>query len=360
MTILYILIAVLMFGALIAIHEFGHFIAAKSLGVRVNEFAIGMGPKLLSRERGETVYSLRAFPIGGFCAMEGEGEDSDDPRAFGSKPAWKRLIILAAGAFFNFVAGVLVILFLFAQTEGIVAPVVRGYMSGAEDLQAAGLLPGDRIYRVDGHRIYFNSDALLYLSRAGDVVDLEVERNGERVALDAFSIPVRTLVDENGNTVQKRGIYIGVAEEVGLAGRLQYAWYQAVDYVRMVWLSLGDLLTGAVGVRDMSGPIGIVDMMGEMGQAGARAGGFAGAARNILEFVSFIAINLAVMNLLPIPALDGGRIFFLAVDGVSMLLFRRKVPEKYQAAVNAACFVALMGVMVLVTLKDVGMLFGAF
>ena len=353
MTILYIFIAVLMFGALIAIHEFGHFIAAKSLGVRVNEFAIGMGPKLLSREKGETLYSLRAFPIGGFCAMEGEGEDSDDPRAFGNKPAWKRLIILAAGAFFNFVAGVLLILFLFAQTEGIAAPVIRGYMSGAEDLQAAGLLPGDRIYRVDGHRIYFNSDALLYLGRAGDVVDLEVERDGARIALNGFSIPVRTLVDENGNEVQRRGIYIGVVEEVGIAGRLKYAWYQAIDYVRMVWLSLGDLLSGSVSVRDMSGPIGIVDMMGEMGQAGAQAGGFAGAARNILEFVSFIAINLAVMNLLPIPALDGGHILFLAVDGLWHLITRKRIDPKYLGYVNMAGFFCLIGLMVVVAVSDV-------
>lgn len=353
MSILYILIAVLMFGALIAIHEFGHFLAAKALGVRVNEFAVGMGPKLLSGQRGETVYSLRAFPVGGFCAMEGEGETSDDPRAFGNQSAWKRLIILVAGAFFNFVAGVLIILVLFAQTEGIVAPVVRGYMSGAEDLEAAGLLPGDRLYRVDGHRIYFGSDAHLYLSRAGDVVDLEVERDGARVVLEEFSIPVRTLVDENGNEVQKRGIYIGVAEKVGLAGRLQYAWYQAVDYVRMVWLSLGDLLTGSVGVRDMSGPIGIVDMMGEMGQKGAETGGFAGAARNILEFVSFIAINLAVMNLLPIPALDGGQILFLAVDSLWHLATRKRIDQKYLGYVNMAGFVCLIGLMVVVAVSDV-------
>ncbi len=353
MTLLYVLIAILMFGALIAIHEFGHFIAAKSLGVRVNEFAIGMGPKLLSRKKGETAYSLRVFPVGGFCAMEGEGEDSDDPRAFGNKPAWKRLVILAAGAFFNFVAGVLIILMLFAQTEGIVVPVITGYMPGAEDLAAAGLLPGDRLYRVDGHRIYFNSDALLYLGRAEDVVDLEVERDGVRLKLEDFSIPVRLLTDENGNQVHKRGIYIGVVEETGLAGRLKYAWYQAVDYVRMVWMSLGDLLTGSVGVRDMSGPIGIVDMMGQMGEAGARQGGFAGAVRNILDFVAFIAINLAVMNLLPIPALDGGQILFLAVDGLWHLLTRKRIDQKYLGYVNMAGFFCLIGLMVVVAVSDV-------
>ncbi len=350
MTIVYILIAILMFGALIAIHEFGHFIAAKMLGVKVNEFAIGMGPKLLSGGKGETVYSLRAFPIGGFCAMEGEGEDSDDPRAFSNKPAWKRFLILVAGAFLNFVAGVLIILLLFSQAHSFVAPVVTGYMAGAEDLEAAGLLPGDRIWKVDGHRIFFNSDALLYLDRAGDVVDLEVLRDGTRVRLDDFSMPVRTLTDEQGNQVQKRGIYIGVAEEATLGLRLKNTWYQAVSYVRAVWMSLGDLLTGAVGVRDMSGPIGIVSMMGEMGEESASV---REAVQNLLNFTAFIAINLAVMNLLPIPALDGGQILFLVVNGLCWLFTRRKIDEKYLSYVNMAGFVCLIGLMVVVAVSDV-------
>ena len=353
MNLVYILLAILMFGLLIAIHEFGHFLAAKALGVRVNEYAIGMGPKLLSAQKGETVYSLRAFPIGGFCAMEGEGEDSDDPRAFGNKPAWKRFLILVAGAFFNFVTGVLIILALFAQTEGFVAPVITGYMAGAEDLQAAGLLPGDRLYRVDGHRIYFNSDALLFLGRAGDVVDLEVERSGSRVVLKDFSMPVRLLTDSEGNQVYKRGIFIGAAEEAGLGLRLRYAWYQAIDYVRIVWMSLGDLLSGSVGVQDMSGPIGIVDMMGEMGEAGAAAAGLSGALRNIMDFVAFIAINLAVMNLLPIPALDGGQILFLAVDGLWHLITRKRIDQKYLGYVNMAGFFCLIGLMLVVAVSDV-------
>ena len=135
MTILFILITILLFGALIAIHEFGHFIAAKTLGVRVEEFAIGMGPKLLSRTRGETTYSLRALPIGGFCSMEGEEEASDDPRSFSGKPAWKKFIILVAGAFLNFVTGLVILLVLFSVAGSPSAPVVSGYLPGAEDIQ---------------------------------------------------------------------------------------------------------------------------------------------------------------------------------------------------------------------------------
>ena len=168
MTILFILITILLFGALIAIHEFGHFIAAKTLGVRVEEFAIGMGPKLLSRTRGETTYSLRALPIGGFCSMEGEEEASDDPRSFSGKPAWKKFIILVAGAFLNFVTGLVILLVLFSVAGSPSAPVVSGYLPGAEDIQETGLLPGDEFYRIDGHRIYFQSDAILFLGRAGE------------------------------------------------------------------------------------------------------------------------------------------------------------------------------------------------
>lgn len=169
--LVYILIAIVMFGILIAVHEFGHFIAAKSLGVKVNEFAIGMGPALLSKQKGETLYSLRAFPIGGFCAMEGEEEASDDPRSFHNKPAWKKFIILVAGAFMNFLTGFLIILVLFPSVAVLWAPVITGYMEGAEQLAQAGLQTGDLLYRIDGHRIYFNEDALTFLSRAGDRVD---------------------------------------------------------------------------------------------------------------------------------------------------------------------------------------------
>ena len=170
MTILSIVLIILFFGVLIAGHEFGHFIAAKSLGVRVEEFAIGMGPKLFSRKKGETTYSLRALPIGGFCAMEGEEESSDDPRSFSNKPAWKKLIILVAGAFMNFVAGLVIIVLLFAVSGVPSLPVVNGYLAGAEDIQEQGLLPGDEFYSINGHRIYFQSDALLFLNRAGEDV----------------------------------------------------------------------------------------------------------------------------------------------------------------------------------------------
>ena len=239
MTILFILITILLFGALIAIHEFGHFIAAKTLGVRVEEFAIGMGPQLLSRTRGETTYSLRALPIGGFCSMEGEEEASDDPRSFSGKPAWKKFIILVAGAFLNFVTGLVILLVLFSVAGSPSAPVVSGYLPGAEDIRETGLLPGDEFYRIDGHRIYFQSDAILFLGRAGEDVAVEVLRDGRRLDLGTLHLPYRTLTDESGQQSLKRGVMVGELREAGPLGTLRNAWYQSIDYVRTVWLSLG-------------------------------------------------------------------------------------------------------------------------
>ena len=354
MTIFSILLTILLFGALIAIHEFGHFLAAKSLGVRVNEFAIGMGPLVFSRQREETLYSLRALPIGGFCAMEGEDEDSGDPRSFTAKPAWKKLLILAAGPLMNFVSGFLLILLLFSMSGAPSLAVVTGFMDGAEEVAETGLQPGDQFWRVDGHRIYFQSDALLYLSRAEETVEVEVLREGQVVDLGAVDLPYRALTDETtGQQVWKRGIYVGQAQAAGPLQTLSSAWYQSIDYVRLVWLSLGDLFTGAVGLRDLSGPIGIVAMAGEVGQAGAAAAGLTGVLVNILDFIALIAINLAVMNLLPIPALDGGRILFLAVNGLFFLAARRRLDPKYEGYVNAAGFVCLLALMAVVALSDI-------
>ncbi len=358
--ILYILIAILLFGVLIAVHEFGHFFTAKLLGVKVNEFSIGMGPLLLHKARGETEYSLRLFPIGGFCAMEGEDEATGDPRSFACQAFWKKLIILVAGSFMNFVAGVLITLVLFSQATAFFTPVVTGFMDGAEHLAQGGLREGDRFYRIDGHRIYLMNDASLFLDRAGDTVDVEVVREGEHILLRDFDFARKVPVtNEQGQTAYMRGIYFGAAERATPWLVLKNTWYQSIDCVRMVWISLGDLITGAVGLREVSGVIGIVDLVGQSGQEGAEAaaqqGGspLAGALANIFSIMALIAINLAVMNLLPIPALDGGRVFFLIVGGIFQLITRKKINPKYESWVNMAGFVLLMGLMVVVAVSDV-------
>lgn len=346
----YILAAILVFGVLIAVHELGHFMAAKACGVRVNEFSIGMGPALWKKQKGETQYSLRLFPVGGFCAMEGEEEDSDDPTALNNQGFWAKLLIFAAGAAMNFIAGLLIILVLYADAQAFYMPVVAGFADGCPLESADGLQEGDRLLRIDGEKVYVYSDIslLMGLNKTG-AFDLQIERNGEVITLRDFTMERREYTDQNGKAYTGYGLYFG-AEEATLGRKLSYSWNNAMDFARLVRLSLQMLVTGQAGVKDLSGPVGIVSTMTQVGEQAATT---RAAVENIAYLAALIAVNLAVMNLLPLPALDGGRIFFLLVDAVSMALFKRKVPEKYQAAINTAGFVLLMGFMLLVTFQDV-------
>ena len=348
---MYIVIAIIIFGLLIATHELGHFLAAKACGVKVLEFAIGMGPTLLKKQGKETLYSWRLLPLGGFCAMEGEDEDSLDPRAFTNQNAWKRILILVAGAGMNFLTGFVLILIVFSTAVGFNTPTITGFMDGCPYVGEQGFLEGDTIYKIDGERTYFSSNVSTFLSRAGgDTVDIVLIRDGEKIRLDDFQLtPSVPVTDENGETVMKYGFYFGVKEQ-GLGAQLKYSWYCALDFVRIVRLSLVDLFTGAVGVRELSGVVGIVAMINDVGQAAPTV---SDALLNIAYLAAFIAINLAVMNMLPIPALDGGRVLFLIVTWVAEHIIRRKINPKYEGYIHAAGLVLLLGLMVFVMFNDV-------
>ena len=348
---LYILLVIVLFGVLIAIHEFGHFITAKLLGVKVNEFAIGMGPALWKRQKGETLYALRAFPVGGYCAMEGEEEDTGDARSFVRQGFWKKLLILVAGAGMNFLAGLLILACLYAGAGTFYTDQVADL--APEFPRESSLLPGDRIYKVNGYRTYLAGDASMFLSYAKNGVDLEVIRDGEHLVVEDLRRQDYTAQD--GSTYRGFGIYLGrYGEEATLGNKAKYTWNTALDFVQLVRFSLVQLFTGGASVQDLSGPVGIVSTITEVGE---QAETLRDAWSQIFYFAALIAVNLAVMNLLPIPALDGGRVFFLLVDQLALLLFKRKVPERYQAAVNTAGFVVLMGFMLLVTFHDVVKLF---
>ena len=353
---LYIIVAILMFGLLIAVHEFGHFITAKLLGVRVNEFAIGMGPALIKRQKGETLYALRALPIGGYCALEGEDEATDDPRSFQNKPAWRKVIILVAGSAMNFLTGLVILLLLSIPATGYQLPAVGGFLEGY-GIEDCGLQYGDRFLKIDGHGVWTFSDAKLLLDRAGDTVDFVVERNGEVISLNDVSIPFQTKETEQGTT-RLRGLQMGAITIPATVGnRITMSALEAADMVRIVWFSLGDLVRGAVGLRDLSGPIGIIDAVEKVGTSTANDYGVAAALQQVIYLMAFIAINLAVMNLLPIPALDGGRIFFLILGGLYHAVTRRSLNPKYENAVNMVCFFCLLGLMAVVAVSDVFKLF---
>lgn len=350
MRILYILLAILFFGIMVAIHEFGHFSTAKFLGVKVNEFAIGMGPTIWTKVKGETHYSLRAFPVGGFCAMEGEDENTGDPRAFAVQAWWKKLVILAAGSVMNFLLGLLIVLLLYSGVSAVRAPVITELMDGFPLEGEAGLMEGDRILSIDGHAVLMYSDIHMLLARNdGDGMDLTVMRDGKRIVLEDLPLTPREYV-YNGERAQMFGFVFGEVEELGAWGRVKLSVAQTLDFVRMVWMSLGDLIGGQVGVGEMSGVIGIVDAVGDLGVSSETV---VDGLLNVLYLVSFISVNLAVMNMLPIPALDGGRIFFLFINGVVYLIFRRHIPEKYEGYVHTAGFLLLIVLMVIVALNDV-------
>lgn len=351
--VLYIIAALLLFGILIAVHELGHFLAAKACGVRVNEFAIGMGPTLWQKQKGETQYSLRAFPVGGFCAMEGEEEESDDPAALNNQGFWKKLLIFAAGAAMNFLAGLLIIFFLYLPAQGFYQPVLSGFADGCPLQGADGLQVGDRLVSIDGERVYVYSDVslLLGLNNTG-VFDLVVDRGGEKVRLDDFAMERQTYTDQSGNAYSGYGLFFGAAEAT-FGDKLAYTWNNAVDFVRLVRLSLQMLVNGQAGLKDLSGPVGIVSTMVQVGEQSEST---RAAVENIAYIGALVAVNLAVMNLLPLPALDGGRIFFLVVNAVAMLLFKKKISAKYENYIHFAGLVLLLALMVVLVFSDVGKL----
>ncbi len=346
---MYIALAIIIFGLLVTVHELGHFTAAKAVGVKVNEFAIGMGPVLLKKQGKETKYSLRLFPIGGFCALEGEEENSDDPRSFLNKSLWRRFVVLVAGSFMNFVAGFLIILILFSGAGAFSTTTLSGFMDGFPNRDANPLFAGDTIYSIDSERIYLSSDISTFLMRGnGKTADLVVIRDGKKVLLKDFPIALREYTI-NGKTSTRYGFFIKT-EEATFLNKLKYSWYNSISFVRLVRISLGDLLGGKAGMKDLSGPVGIVGVINDVGN---KSENMTEAFENIAYIFAFIAINLAVMNLLPIPALDGGRIFFMLVTWAIEKISRRKVNPKYEGYIHATGFFLLIGLMVLVLFNDI-------
>lgn len=355
---MYIIIAILLFGILIAAHEWGHFIAARLCGVTVHEFAIGMGPALWQHTgKKGTQFSVRALPIGGYCAMEGEEEESDDPHSLGNQGFWKKTFVFAAGALMNFLVGVVIIFLLFVDAGGFYTPEITGFAPEFTLQGEDGLMEGDILYSIDGERIYLYNDVSMFLSRGdGDGFDLVVLRNGEKVTLENFPLTLQEYTSNDGETKYTGyGLYFGAVEEATFPVKLKMTWLNAVDFVRIVRYSLQELLTGGAGIQDLNGPVGIVGAISEVGQ---QSPSVLAALENIAYFGAMLAVNLAVVNLLPIPALDGGRIFFLVISTISLRVFRKKIPMKYEAAIHFAGFALLMVLILVVTFNDVVRLFG--
>lgn len=334
--------AILFFGIIIMIHEFGHFITAKSFKVRVNEFSLGMGPAIFKKKKGETQYSIRLFPIGGYVSMEGEDSESDDERAFNKKPVWQKILVVVAGAFMNLILGlILLIILLSCCTDLIGTNTIKEFYPNAVSSQY-GLEAGDRFVKINGHRVWSEQDLTFLLSRSSDgVFDFVVERDGEKVELN--NVKFDTEVVEGVTLVRYDFVIIG--EQPGFLNVIKNSFAQSASIVRMVWLSLFDLITGKYGMSQLAGPVGTVNIVAEIAENAASTKNL----ETLLTIMAFITINVGVANLLPLPALDGGRLVFLLIEAVR----RKPVNPKYEGYVHTAGLVLLMILMLAVTFNDI-------
>lgn len=333
------LIAIALFLVLIIIHEFGHFISAKLLGVRVNEFAIGFGPKLFSVQGKETKYSVNLVPLGGYCAMEGEDEESGDSRAFCNKKAWRRFIIVAMGATFNLLLGFIIVAITLIPTKVFTTKTVASFHENAVSEQS-GLEVGDTILSVDGRHIFTTYDlSYAFTNVKGNSVDMVVRRDGKRVELSDVTFETS---EENGINYLAVDFYVE-GQKKTLKSYLSNTLGSCASQCAVVWRSLVDLITGRYGVSQMSGPVGVTAVIGNVAKQNLDM---------LLPIMAFISINLGLFNLLPIPALDGGRLLFILIE----MIFRKPVPQKYEAIVHAVGFVLLIAIMLLISAKDIIML----
>lgn len=349
-----IIFAVILFSLLIFVHELGHFLAAKLSGVQVNEFSMFMGPALVKWQRGETLYSIRTIPIGGYCAMEGEDADTDNPRSFQKASWWKRLIILVAGSFMNFVTGVLIVAIVLSFQTSFATTRVEAIEPWSVVSENDGLRQGDVILELNGEKmVLFEDFSLATMLLPDGKYDIVVLRDGEKLALKDVSMIRQEVDDGNGGKVKLYGLSFG-REEATPSGVVKRVMPTAFNYVKSVIVSLRMLFSGQAGIKDMTGPVGIVQIMSE---SAAEAETTANAVLNMLYFGGFLAINLAVMNMLPVPALDGGRVLALLVVTAIEGITRKKIDPKYEGYIHTIGMILLLIFMAVVMFKDIFVIF---
>ena len=341
------ILAIVLFCVMIFPHELGHFIAARAMGIKVNEFAFGMGPTLWKKQGKETLYSIRLFPVGGFCAMEGEDGDEEDEngqlkepdeRSFSAKKPWQKIIVLAAGSFMNVVCAIL-IMALVIGFMGFTTNII-GTVAPDSPAALAGLLPGDEIVEINGNPIETWNDVGACMPTDASTVYMTVERKGGRQEVE-MTPGLTDVADAEGNVTGQKYM-VGITSKIShspvkaLASGAQSTWNMGI----MIFDSLGMLLTGEAGADDLTGPVGMVQLVSESVDYGFWYYGF---------LTAMICVNLAIINMLPLPALDGGRIIFVLIAMVT----GKRVSEKIEGFVHLVGIVLLMGLMVYVCFNDV-------
>lgn len=337
----YLLMMVLVFGVLVFIHEFGHFAVARLCKVSVKEFAVGMGPKLASwrSKKHGTQYGVRLLPIGGFVSMEGEDEESESEHAFCNQSVWKRMCIVLAGPVMNLILGFLLMTLLVFMQGTLVSTTVAKFRDGA--ISCEMLQEGDRILKVDGTRVHTGNDMVYEIMNKGyEPIDLLVERNGEKCLLEDVRFPTF----EDSGVLFGEYDFVPYAEATNLPNLLKHAWFRSLSTVKMVYDSLLGLLTGRFGISSVSGPVGVAEAVGNAAKVGMTS---------LLYIVTVLTVNLGVFNLIPFPALDGGRALFLIIEGIR----RKPIDRNVESYINFVGIVLLFALMIFVTVKDVFHLF---
>lgn len=439
-----IIIGIVLFELIIFFHEGGHFITAKRSGIKVNEFALGMGPKIFSFTKGETTYSLRIFPIGGYCAMEGEDEDSDNPRAFNNAKIWKRMIVIIAGAVMNILLGIVLMFIIVIQQPVFSSTTVGGFQVNSFSANS-GLQEGDQIVKLNNYDIWNSRDfsfaigtmksqevsgdslsiykedctaelTRLYVSITSDETlsedtvnelysvlenscseinstaskdsaqqimsenytqlnkiagienftvpeieirdtriryrtDITVVRDGQEVLLEDVDFFTYQKEGEENPSVAIDFSVLPIEKNFGTV--ISETFGQTVSVIRMVWASLAGLVMGQFSFQDISGPVGITSAISQVASAGLEKS-FLSAVNNIILMMMIITVNLGIVNMLPFPALDGGRFVLLLIEGI----FKKPIPRKVEAYINTAGLAILMLFMIIVSVKDVWQLFG--
>lgn len=333
-----IVFAVLIFGFLILIHELGHYIFARKFDVEIEEFSIGMGPKIISRTSKKTgiLYSLRLLPIGGYVAMNGEDCESESERAFGKKKVWQRIVITAAGGVINVIVGIILMCAFVIASPRLVGTTVGQFNEDAVS-QYYGLEIGDEIIKVGSTRVFTSQELVYEIMHDGiEPIDITVVRDGERVVLENVEFLSQ---DTGGATFGAPDFKVFVVEK-----NFKNVLVHSVGYSRLaarqVWESLVDLVSGRYGINEMSGPVGTTEVIGEAAKQGIIY---------VIYLAGLISVNLGILNLLPIPALDGGRIVFLIVEAIR----KKKLPNDLEAKIHYVGIILLMGLMAVITCKDI-------
>ena len=342
------IITVIVFGVLIFVHELGHFIAARIFGVRINEFAIGMGPKLFSYKgkKSGTLYSLRILPIGGYNSMEGEDGDGDGAEdSFCAKPVWQRMIIIVSGALMNILLGFIIMTVIVITTKHYASNVVDVFVKSEGmteyPTEYGGLKSGDKIIKINGDRVHI-ADEVSYaiFNEGGKPVNVTVIRDGKKQVIENVQFPT----SESGGVVYGvRNFYFKV-EPKNLGSTLKHTFYGSINSMVQIFDSLKGMVSGKYGFKDVSGPIGVGEAIGEAAKIGTST---------VLTLTVLLAMNLGIFNLLPIPALDGGRLVFLIIEAIR----RKPLPKDVEATVNGVGMLILLGLVVVVAFKDVFMIF---